>query len=85
MLLACVAVAGCKRDDMAEQPKMRTYEPAKMFIDGAEARPLVAGVVAPPLRIPLAVPTHINGNPARPAQPTRHPKKRGSHLPSTEC
>jgi mono/diheme cytochrome c family protein len=44
--IACAAVSGCKRDDMAEQPRMRTYEPAKMFIDGTEARPLVAGVVA---------------------------------------
>jgi len=46
ILVACALLAGCKRDDMAEQPKFKTYEPAKMFMDGSEARPLVAGVVS---------------------------------------
>jgi mono/diheme cytochrome c family protein len=39
---------GCKKDDMAEQPKLVTYGPAPMFIDETEARPLVAGTVARP-------------------------------------
>jgi mono/diheme cytochrome c family protein len=45
-LIACGGIVGCKRDDMAEQPKLKTYEPARMFIDGSEARPLVSGVVS---------------------------------------
>jgi len=53
ILVACAANTGCKKDDMAEQPKFRTYEPATMFIDGSEARPLVAGVVS---RSPIHTP-----------------------------
>ena len=43
-----VGLTGCKdpENDMAAQPKYRTYEPAEMFPDGASARPLVAGTVA---------------------------------------
>ena len=37
---------GCKKDDMAVQPKQRTYEPSPVFADGTEARPLVAGTVS---------------------------------------
>jgi mono/diheme cytochrome c family protein len=37
---------GCKKDDMAVQPKLRTYEPSPVFADGSEARPLVAGTVS---------------------------------------
>jgi hypothetical protein len=39
-------LTGCKKEDMAVQPKLRTYEPTVMFKDGSEARPLVAGVVS---------------------------------------
>jgi mono/diheme cytochrome c family protein len=39
-------IVGCKKDDMADQPKLVTYSPAPIFIDGAEARPLVAGTVS---------------------------------------
>ena len=37
---------GCKKDDMAEQPKLNPYQPTDLFVDGTEARPLVAGTVA---------------------------------------
>jgi mono/diheme cytochrome c family protein len=47
------ALAGCKKDDMAVQPKQRTYEPSPVFADGTEARPLVAGTVS---RSPLETP-----------------------------
>jgi mono/diheme cytochrome c family protein len=50
-LLAALATAlltGCKKEDMAVQPKLRTYEPTQVFADGSEARPLVAGTVARP-------------------------------------
>jgi mono/diheme cytochrome c family protein len=47
-VLVMFAVNGCKRDDMAEQPKMKPYQPAIMFADKTEARPLVAGTVARP-------------------------------------
>ena len=42
-----VGLTGCKdpENDMAAQPKYRTYEAAEMFPDGALARPLVAGTV----------------------------------------
>lgn len=51
VLLAIGAVlSGCKKDDMAVQPKQRTYEPSPVFADGTEARPLVAGTVARPPR-----------------------------------
>ena len=36
---------GCKKEDMADQMKLNTYEPTAIFIDGTEARPLVAGTV----------------------------------------
>jgi mono/diheme cytochrome c family protein len=38
-------LSGCKKDDMAEQPKYRPYQPSSTFADGASERPLVAGVV----------------------------------------
>jgi mono/diheme cytochrome c family protein len=45
-LLCILAVgSGCKKDDMAEQPKYRPYQPSITFADGASERPLVAGVV----------------------------------------
>jgi mono/diheme cytochrome c family protein len=45
-VLPIVAVVGCKKDDMAEQPKLNAYQPTDVFADGTEARPLVAGTVA---------------------------------------
>lgn len=53
ILCALAALAGCKKDDMAVQPKQRTYEPSPVFADGTEARPLVAGTVSrPPMDTP---------------------------------
>jgi mono/diheme cytochrome c family protein len=50
---AITCLAGCKKDDMAVQPKQRTYEASPVFADGTEARPLVAGTVArPPMDTP---------------------------------
>jgi mono/diheme cytochrome c family protein len=40
-----ISLVGCKKDDMAEQPKYRPYQPSGFFADGASERPLVAGVV----------------------------------------
>jgi mono/diheme cytochrome c family protein len=53
ILIASIFLTGCKKDDMAEQRKFGTYEPAAMFFDGTEARPLVAGTVPrPPMETP---------------------------------
>lgn len=46
--LAAMLLVGCKKEDMAVQQKVRTYEPTPVFSDGSEARPLVAGTVARP-------------------------------------
>ena len=51
--LVAIATTGCKKDDMAEQPKLDPYQPANVFADGTEARPLVPGTVA---RMPDQVP-----------------------------
>jgi mono/diheme cytochrome c family protein len=48
VVVLIAAIAGCKKDDMAVQPKQRTYEPSPVFADGTEARPLVAGTVSRP-------------------------------------
>jgi mono/diheme cytochrome c family protein len=50
VVLILATTAGCKKDDMAVQPKQRTYEPAPVFADGMEARQLVAGTVSRPPR-----------------------------------
>ena len=48
VLLGSIGLIGCKdpENDMALQPKYRTYQAAAMFPDGASARPIVAGTVA---------------------------------------
>jgi mono/diheme cytochrome c family protein len=38
--------ASCKKDDMAQQPRLETYGAAPRYIGGSEARPLVAGTVS---------------------------------------
>ncbi|HSU65933.1 MAG TPA: cytochrome c [Tepidisphaeraceae bacterium] len=43
--LSLLLLAGCKKDDMADQPKLGTYDVSGVFANGAEARPLVAGTV----------------------------------------
>ena len=45
LVVSVLVVSGCKKDDMADDPKLRTYEPTAMLVDGTEARPLVAGTV----------------------------------------
>ena len=52
-LVLAAAIAGCKKDDMADQPKLGPYQPTNVFADGTAARPLVAGTVA---RSPEQVP-----------------------------
>jgi mono/diheme cytochrome c family protein len=46
LLLTIACLQGCKKDDMAAQPKFRPYEPTTLFPDGTSARPLVAGTVS---------------------------------------
>ena len=50
---ALVLLAGCKKDDMAAEPRVGTYEASGVFANGSGARPLVAGTVSrPPDRTP---------------------------------
>ena len=56
MFLIGAMLCGCKKDDMAEQSRAGTYEPAPFFADGTEARPLVGGVVARPPRDTPGIP-----------------------------
>jgi len=44
ILLLCV-LNGCKRDDMAEQPRYDPLEPSQFFADGKSSRELVPGTV----------------------------------------
>ena len=44
VLTICV-LSGCKRDDMADQPKYNPLEESQFFADGKSARPLVPGTV----------------------------------------
>ena len=44
--LSLTLLCGCKKDDMAEQPRLGTYDATTVFPDGTEARPLVAGTVS---------------------------------------
>jgi mono/diheme cytochrome c family protein len=52
-LSVLAVLTGCKKDDMADQPKLAPYQPTNVFLDGTAARPLVAGTVA---RAPEQVP-----------------------------
>ncbi len=45
LFVLCICLIGCRKSDMAEQPRYRTYQQSDMFADGASARPLVAGTV----------------------------------------
>jgi len=56
VLLCSLIAGGCKKDDMAQQTNLRTYEPTAQFTDGTEARPLVAGVIARPPRDTPGIP-----------------------------
>jgi mono/diheme cytochrome c family protein len=44
-LLTILTIAGCKRNDMRDQPRADTYQDSDFFPDGKSARPLVAGTV----------------------------------------
>jgi mono/diheme cytochrome c family protein len=46
LLLAALALAGCKDQSMREQKRYDVYEPAVLWPDGTEARPLPEGAVA---------------------------------------
>ena len=73
MLLVAGVVCGCKKDDMAEQPRAKEYEPTEVFADGTEARPLVGGVVARPPRDTPGIPyakEWAHGGVGAPDQPT---------------
>jgi mono/diheme cytochrome c family protein len=39
------ALTGCRKEDMAEQPRYSPYQPSAFFEDGSSARPLVEGTV----------------------------------------
>jgi mono/diheme cytochrome c family protein len=46
VLLAALALAGCKDQSMRQQKRYVTLSPAGLWADGAEARPLPEGVMA---------------------------------------
>ena len=46
LLLSALALAGCDDQSMRQQKRYDTYEPAALWPDGTEARPLPEGVVA---------------------------------------
>ena len=43
---ACLALAGCSRLDMQDQPKYKPQRPSDFFVDGRSGRPQVEGTVA---------------------------------------
>jgi mono/diheme cytochrome c family protein len=45
-LIGLLLVVGCKRDDMADQPKVRPMRETQFFADQTTARPLVPGTIA---------------------------------------
>jgi hypothetical protein len=45
LLVGMLAPMGCKRDDMADQPRYDPLEPSQFFADGKSARPMVPGTV----------------------------------------
>ena len=46
LLLGALALTGCKDQSMREQKRYDVFEPAALWPDGTEARPLPEGVVA---------------------------------------
>lgn len=45
-LMLAIVLAGCRKEDMAEQPRYSPHQPSAFFEDGSSARPLVEGTVA---------------------------------------
>src|SRR5882724_11732987 len=46
VLIGALALIGCRRNDMADQPRKDPYEPSNFYADGASARRPVPGTVA---------------------------------------
>ena len=46
VLSGCLALAGCSRLDMQDQPKYKPQRPSNFFVDGRSGRPPVEGTVA---------------------------------------
>jgi mono/diheme cytochrome c family protein len=46
LAIALLSLIGCKRDDMADQPRGRPLRETKVFADETLARPLVPGTIA---------------------------------------
>jgi mono/diheme cytochrome c family protein len=74
-LLAILAIAGCKRNDMRDQPRADTYRDSDFFPDGKSARPLVAGTV------PRYTPVGVRATSVAPSRTTIAPS--GFPMPVT--
>lgn len=46
MVLMLIPLSGCEQPDMANQPRVDSYEPTTAFSDGRAARPIPEGTVA---------------------------------------
>ena len=44
-IAAQLLLGGCKKDDMAQQPRYKPYQASEFFADGTSARPVPAGTV----------------------------------------
>jgi mono/diheme cytochrome c family protein len=44
-LLALIVACGCRKEDMADQPRQDTMDESRFFPDGQSARPLIDGTV----------------------------------------
>jgi len=45
LVLGLLAITGCRKEDMADQPRQDTFDESRFFPDGQSARPLVEGTV----------------------------------------
>lgn len=62
-MVVCGAFGGCKRDDMADQIKLKPYAETVLFANGSEARPLVPHTVSredTQETMPLDIPAGLN-------------------------
>ena len=46
LLAVFLYLAGCRKEDMADQPRVDPHQPSKFFADGNSARPLVEGTIS---------------------------------------
>ena len=44
-MVVCTVLLGCRKEDMADQPRYEPLTPSKFFADGQSSRPLVQGTV----------------------------------------